>query len=213
MTEKEKEKTILTIVKDGEEQEKEINKPTPEETEQFKQDFEKGLEDFRESKWEVSEKGSFAANDVGLFLMDFMKKFAFWTKTGWMGLIKMEEELKKAMSTVTDDSGLMFDYQMLEFCAYMLSNPGNIGLDTAYEFEKIADKYAKIAAVMGQKVEEARNNLKHIQYLQEKWAAAEQGFFLSELESSVQSTQNENENAGNLGEMKVNLSNDPDDGC
>lgn len=205
----EKEKTVLTVVKDGEEQTKEINKPTPEETEQFKNDFEKGLEDFKDARWEVSDKGNFAANDVAIFLMDFMKKFAFWTKTGWMGLIKMEEELKKSQAAVTEDTALMFDYQMLEFAAYMLTNPGNIGLETAYEFEKIADKYSKIATVIGEKVEAARNELKNVQYLQEKWAAAEQGFYLSELESSVQEELEQKD--GNLGNMEISC--DPDDGC
>lgn len=181
----ENEKTTLTIVKDNEEQTKEINKPSPEEITQFKEDFEKSLQDFKETKWEISEKGNFAANDVAIFLIDYMKKFAFWTKTGWMGLIKMEEELNKAMAAVTNDTGLMLDYQALEFGAFMLSNPGHIGLDSAYEFEKIADKYSNISITMAKKVEEARNKLKDIQYLQEKWAAAEQGFYLSELESTI----------------------------
>jgi hypothetical protein len=188
MEEQEREKTILTVVKDGEETKKEINKPTDEEKAQFKDDFEKAMEDFKNTKWDISEKGAFGANDVAMFLYDFMKRFAFWTKTGWMGMIKMNEELRKAqaLAATEENTALALDYQALEFCAYMLSNPGSVGIDAANDFEKIADKFSKIGIVVGQKVEEARARLKDIQYLQEKWAAAEQGFFLSDLEPPKQ---------------------------
>jgi hypothetical protein len=178
----EKEKTKLTIVKDDKEEVKEINKPTPEEVVQFKEEFDNAVKNFNEAKWEISEKGKFGANDVAIFLMDFMDRFAFWTKTGWMGLIKMDEEIKKELTLVDENNGLKFGYQALEFCAYMLSSPGGIGMKSAIEFEKIADKYSKIGVVIGQQVEDARAQLKNAQYLQEKWAAAEQGFYLADLE-------------------------------
>ena len=175
-------KTVITIVKDDVEEKKEVKKPTKEEKAQYKADFDKAMADFSEAKWEISEKGAFGSNDVGLFIQDFMKRFAFWTKTGWMGMIKMEEELRKAMALADDNTGLQLSFQALEFCAYMLANPGHVGLDSAKEFEKIADKFSRIGIVVGQKVEEARGQLKNIQYLQEKWASAEQGFYLSDLE-------------------------------
>jgi len=178
----EREKTKLTVVKNGKEDIKEMNKPTPEETIQFKKDFDDAAKEFQEARWEVSEKGKFGANDVGMFILEFMDKFAFWTKTGWMGMIKMNEELRKALTLADENAGLCFDYQTLEFCAYMLANPGKIGLQSALEFEKIADKYSKIGIVIGQKIEEARAKLKEVQYLQERWAAAEQGFYLADLE-------------------------------
>jgi hypothetical protein len=191
MAKKQTEKTTLTVVKDDKEEVKTVNKPSDEETLQFKEEFEKSAEAFKEKKWEISEKGSFAANDVALFIIDYMKRFAFWTKTGWMGMIKMDEELRKAMALVTDDTPLQLDYQALEFCAYMLSNPGSVGLDAALEFEKIADKYSKIGIAIGEKVEEARAELKNLQYLQEKWAAAEQGFYLADLEPKEETNSEE----------------------
>jgi hypothetical protein len=204
-------KTILTVVKDGIEEKKELNKPTPEEVIQFKKDFDKAMEDFREKKWEISEKGVFGANDVAMFLFDYIKRFGAWTKTGWMGILKMDEELKKALALVNEETGLSLDYQALEFCAYMLTNPGGIGIDSALEFEKIADKYAKIATVVGSKVEEARNELKHVQYLQEKWGAGEQGFALSELEPILNPEEEKKEteeekNPNDLGTLEVDLS-------
>lgn len=183
---KEDKKTTLTIVRDGQEEVKQIGKPTPEEVAQYKSDFDTAVKNFQETKWEVSEKGAFASNDVALFIQDFMKKFALWSKTGWMGMIKMDEELKKAMKAVSDDTCLSFDYQALEFCAYMLSNPGSIGLDAAIEFEKIADKFSKFGILIGKRVEEARAKLKEVQFLQEKYAAGEQGFYIADLEPKVE---------------------------
>jgi len=181
----EKNTTTVTVVKDGVEEKKQMPKPTPEEVAQFKLEFETAVKGFDDLKWEITEKGDFAANDVAIFLRDFMARFGFWTKTGWMGMIKMDEELKKAMLVVDDNTALQFNYQALEFLAYMLTNPGGIGVEIAYEFEKIADKYSKLALVVGTQVENARKELKRIQYLQEKWGAASQGFYLADLEPEL----------------------------
>lgn len=182
-------KQKLTIVKDGVEEVKEIGKPTTEEVAKFKAEFETAVKEFQETKFEISDKGNYAANVVGMFLQDYMKRFGFWTKTGWMGMIKMAEEVKKAMAGANETTGFCLDYQALEFCAYMMSSPGCVGLEMALEFEKIADQYSKIGIVVGTKVEEARVKLKEVQYLQEKYAAAEQGFYLSDLEPKAEESE------------------------
>jgi len=173
--------TPLTVVKE-EEPKQELNKPTPEEVQQYKEEFTAALKEFDEKKWELSEIGKFGANDVGLYLKDFMNKYAFWSKMEWMGMLKLEIEIDKAIALADDTTGFRLGYQALEYCAYMLSNPGGYGLKQAKEFEAQADKFSKIGIVVGTKVEEARVELKNLQYLQERWAAAEQGFYLSDLE-------------------------------
>lgn len=184
----EKEKPKLRVVKkdelENEAQAAEViqGKPTPEEVEQYKVEFDQAMKDFTGSRWPVSDPGSFSANDVGMFLKEYLNKYVLWTKTGWMGVIKMNEELDKALKMDNEKTGLTFDYQTLEFCGYMLMNPGGIGYDLAAEFEKIADKYSKIMVEVGKKVEEARAALKDVQYLQDKWAAGVQGFYLADLE-------------------------------
>lgn len=169
----------LQVVKEEQIPEEKGTKPGPsrEEVDQYKQDFQEAYKAFSEKKWIISDPGNFPANDVGLYLIDFMNKFAFWSKTEWMGMIKMEEEIKAAMPLANDTTGLQLGYLALEFCAYMMSNPGGTGLELAKEFEKQADKYSKIGIVIGTRMEEARKELKEIQFLQEKWAAGEQGFY------------------------------------
>jgi len=151
--------------------------PSPEEIEEYKNAFSIALKAFDEKRWVISEQGIFAANDVGLYLLDFLKKYAFWSKTEWMGIIKMEDEIKKGMGGADANTPLQFTYQALEFCAFMLANPGGTGIELAKEFEAQAEKYAKIGIVVGTKIEEARKELKELQYLQERWASAEQGFY------------------------------------
>jgi len=185
MTKKTK-KLELEVVKNEEEIFEPTNKPTPEEVEQFKNDFQDAVVEFNSKKWAISEPGSFGANDVAIFIKNFMNKYAFWSQTAWMGMIKMDEELDKALALVNDETALELNYQALEFCAYMLSNPGGIGVQIAREFELIADKYSKIGMVVGEKLEEARDELKNIQYLQERWAAGEQGFYMADLEPPVE---------------------------
>jgi len=185
-----KEKTTkLTVVKDGVESETLINKPTPEETVQYKLDYENAGKAFSESMWAISEPGVFGANDVGMFLLEYLDKYAFWQETQWIGVLKLNEVIRKQLALVDENTPLQLDYHGLEFCGYMLSRTGGIGLQAAVEFEKIADKYAKIGIVVGEQVENARTKVKEIQYLQEKWAAAEQGFHLAELEASIKDEQ------------------------
>jgi len=178
---------VLEVVKDfdGTAEQPNLGKPTAEQVEQYKLDFDNAIADFTESRFVVSEPGSFKANELAMWLTNFLKKYAMWSKTGWMGVIKMEEELRKCMS-MDNEKGLSFDYQTLEFCGYMLMNPGGVGYDSALEFEAMADEYSKIMMVVGEKVEEARAQLQGVQYLQEKWAAGEQGFFLADLEPKEQ---------------------------
>ena len=178
MAKKEKQ-PVLEVVKD---EKKELGKPTPEQVAQYKVDFDNAIAEFTEKRFSVSEPGSFPANEIGMFLLQFLKKHAMWTKTGWMGVIKMEEELTKAMAMDNEVTGLTLDYQALEFCGYMLMNPGGVGSESAIEFEKQANQYSNIMMVVGEQVEKARESLQAVQYLQEKWAAGEQGFFLSDLE-------------------------------
>jgi hypothetical protein len=199
----EKEEPKLRVVKTEEEpnEENKLGKPTEEEVAQYKIDFDNAIKNFAETRWPVSDIGAFSANDIGMFLMDFLKKYVLWTKTGWMGVIKMQEELTKAIKMDNEKTGLTLDYQTLEFCGYMLMNPGGIGFEAAVEFEKIADKYSKLMIEVGKKVEDAREKLKATQYLQDKWAAGMQGFYLAELEPKKEETPEEPE--GKVIEMKV----------
>jgi len=204
MNENNEEKTILTVVKDGEETKKEVKKPTPEEIEEYKSDFQKAVKEFENWRWRISESGKFGINDVGLYLLEFINKYAFWSKTEWMGMIKMEDEIKKAMSMSDPSIGITLNYQALEFCAYMLANPGGTGVELAKEFEAQADKYAKIGTLIGSQIETARKKLEDLQYKQEKWAAAEQGFYLADLEPIDSSTNEEIDEEINK-EIKENI--------
>ncbi len=182
---KKEEKSPLTIVKDEEQlpitkNKEEKKKPTQEEIDQYQKDFSDSVKNFENFKWQISEPGQFGINDVGIYLLDFMNKYAFWSKTEWMGLIKMEDEVKKAMSMSDPSIGIALSYQALEFCAYMLSNPGGTGLKLAKEFETQADKYSKIGMVVGSQIEDARKQLKEIQYKQNRWACAEQGGYIED---------------------------------
>ena len=206
MSKKEKQTPKLTVVKDNEQKgnDNALNKPTPEEVAQFKLEFENAMKEFSERRFEISEPGQFNANDTAIFLLDYLKKYSLWSKTGWMGVIKMKEELDHAMKLDNEKTGLGLDYQALEFCGYMLANPGGVGYDAAIEFEKIADKYSLIMMAVGKRVEEARELLRNVQYLQERWAAGEQGFYLADLEPKDNTPEESAEvTTGNVVEMKV----------
>lgn len=201
-----KKKSKLEVVKEKESGKEDLaentNKPSPEETQQFKDEFDAAMKEFAETKFQISDASQFAANDTVMFLLDYMQKYALWSKTGWMGIIKMHDVLQEEIKKDNETSGLCLDYQALEFCGYMLMNPGAVGYEKAIEFEKIADKYSQIMVSVGKKVEEARAKLKKVQYLQEKWAAAEQGFYLADLEPKEEKSEEDSDKEGTVIEMK-----------
>ena len=205
-----KEKEVkLNVAKEENGKEPKLNKPTPEETLQYKEDFETAMKEFAEAKFQISESNQFSANDTAMFLLDFLNNYALWSKTGWMGVIKMHEVLQEEIKNDNEKTGLCLDYQALEFCGYMLANPGNIGYKSAIEFEKIADKYSNIMTSVGKKIEEAREQLKGVQYLQEKWAAGEQGFYLADLEPKIEAAEKEIEESEELEGKIIQMNTNP----
>lgn len=69
-------------------------------------------------------------------------------------------------------------YQTIEFINYSLMNPGGIVLQSALDFEQEGEQFIPLIELVGTKLNEARNELKRIQFLQDKYAAMQQGFYL-----------------------------------
>ena len=107
-----------------------------------------------------------------------MENYVYWTKNGWMGVLKMHEELTENKKNKKKKDSFAVGYQALEFMFYALTNPGGTGLQSAKEIEKVAGIYATVMELSGKVLEEARLELKDIQWLGDKAAAMQQGFYL-----------------------------------
>jgi hypothetical protein len=153
-----------------------INKPTEEETKAAVQEFEDAKQAFNEKKYDIGTAEE--ADLVAYFLLDFLDKYVFWTKSGWMGVIKLQEEIKELQTYLRKGSPFTLGYQALEFTFFALSNPGGFGLASALDMEKIAENYAKVFDLCGKQLESAREAIKDIQWLQDKSLAMQQGFYL-----------------------------------
>ena len=151
-----------------------LPKPTPEETKVAYEEFAKAVSDFNSKSFEIGTLEK--KNEVADYLLHFIQNRIFWTKQGWMGVIKLNEEIAETKNT-SNDTPFVLGYQALEFTFFALTNVGGIGLQTALDMEKEATLYAEITDLVGKQLETARAELKEIQFLQEKWAAAEQGFY------------------------------------
>jgi hypothetical protein len=153
-----------------------LNKPSEEETAAAIKEFEEAGKAFNEKRFEIG------TPDEGLliphFLLDFLDKYVFWTKSGWMGVLKLHEEITETQKNLKAGDYFTMGYQALEFTYFALSNPGGTGLESARNIEKIAENYANVLNLVGNKLEEARAELKNIQWLQDKAAAMQQGFYL-----------------------------------
>ena len=155
------------------------NKPSPEEIEQAKVDLDTAVQAFSVKSWNIG-KTEDAVQFIN-YLQGFIRNRIFWTKNGWMGVIKIQEELQDSEKFVYDNPGktpMKLGYQAIEFMFYSLQNPGGVGLQSAQDFESENEIYSKVFDSIGTCVTDARNELKTIQLLQDKYAAMQQGFYL-----------------------------------
>ena len=164
-------------------EEQTLNKPTEEEINEATKDFNAQASKFNGKKFPIGTAKK--ADKIYDFLLLFLEKHVYWTKNGWMGVLKMHEELTDAKEKRKEKDPVSVGYQALEFLFYALSNPGGTGLESAKEIEKLADIYIETLEFAGKELEKAREELKDIQFLQDKVTAMQQGFYL-EKEDGVE---------------------------
>lgn len=161
-----------------------LNESAPNEQEKltYKEEYEKELKEFQSKNWVIGESNAFGANKIISFLEMYLKTHASWNKNEWMGILKMQETIDLIKSDISNiTNGFKLSYDALEFCGYMLYNPGGIGYESAKSFENQANEYAEVFEFVGAVITEAREDFQYVKYLQERWAAAEQGFRMESL--------------------------------
>lgn len=154
-----------------------INKPSEEEILAAQEEFQSRAQKFQVKGWDIGD--SEIAETHIEYLNHFIEHRAYWVKQGWMGLIKMKEEIDATKATFSVEKGdkLRLTYQPLVFTYHMLSSPGGVGHASAVNFEEEAEQYGKLFADVEIAFKLSQEELKEIQFLQEKWAAYSQGFY------------------------------------
>lgn len=155
-----------------------LNKPSGEEVFAAQKEFETAAQAFTTKHFKIGAPED--AQELTDYMIHFMRNRFLWQKEAWMGTIKLVEELEAAEAVFKGDKekGLEVGYQALEFMFYALSNPGGVGLQSAKDFEAENEVFIKLATAVGDQTEEARRSLKDIEFLQQKWGAMAQGFYL-----------------------------------
>ena len=160
-----------------------INKPTENEINLAVKEFNDKAAIFNAKKFDIGEADK--ADAIYDFLIEFMEKYVYWTKNGWMGVLKMHEELLESKKSKKEGDSFSIGYQALEFLFYALSNPGGTGLESAKAIEKLADIYIETMELAGKQLESARKELKDVQWLQDKVTAMQQGFYLEKEDGVI----------------------------
>lgn len=174
------------------------NKPTKEEIDAAEAEYSAAAEAFTKNKYAIGTPEE--SDDIFKFFFNYIENHVMWTKNGWMGVIRLQEEISALYEQYKEEPAVLpfeLGYQALEFTMFMLSNPGGIGLKSAKAIEIVADLYIKIMEDCGQKLEEARIELKEIQFLYDKWTAMQQGFYL-EREDGVEKPEPDQEEAASV---------------
>ena len=153
-----------------------LNKPSEEEINEATKDFNDKAAAFNGKMFPIGDAEK--ADEIYDFVLEFLEKHVYWTKNGWMGVLKMHEELTETRKNRKEDEPFNVGYQALEFLFYALTNPGGTGIESAKAIEKVADIYIETMEFAGKELEAAREELKDIQWLQDKVAAMQQGFYL-----------------------------------
>lgn len=179
---KEAQEKIAELQKDGS-----VNKPTEEEINEATKLFNEQAANFNTRKFKIGEHEEF--DKVFGFVLEFMEKHVYWTKQGWMGVLRMVEELDQ-LKKERKEEPFGVSYHALEFLFFALTNPGGNGLETAKALDAVKDTYGEVLDLTGKVLEAARAELKDIQFLQEQVAAMQQGFYL-EKEDGVEEVEAE----------------------
>jgi hypothetical protein len=153
-----------------------LNKPKPKEIKKAEKEFKLAKKEFEAKKFDIGAPKQ--ADDIYNFVIEFMEKHVYWTKNGWMGVIRMHEELTKAKKEHKNKKCFRVGYQALEFLFYALTNPGGSGIESAREVEKVSNLYAEVIELTGKKLEESRLELKDINWLGDKAASMAQGYYI-----------------------------------
>ena len=153
-----------------------LNKPSPEEVEQAAIEFDEAKKEFESRKFEIGTADQ--AESIYDFIINFMENHVYWTKNGWMGVLRMHEELVESKKNYKRGDVFAVGYQALEFMFYAITNPGGSGLASAQAVEKVADLYAEVIEMTGTVLEKTRVELKDVQWLGDKAAAMAQGFYM-----------------------------------
>jgi len=180
------------------------NKPSKEEIEKAEKEYKKSHDAFQTQTWEISLDDNDDTQNVHNYLTHFIQNRLFWTKNGWMGVIKLTEELKDAKVLADENKApIKLGYQALEFLYYSLSNPAGIGLEEAKLFEKDYELFTNVFKRIEEQLTDARKTLKDIQFLQEQLAAMYQGFYLEvEPEEEKEKEEKEGQKKEEKGEQK-----------
>jgi len=183
-------KKIEDLKKDGN-----INKPSREECDAFKQDFEDMGNTFAITRWGVGSAKD--GNKIIDYLRHYSRERHMWKSNEWMGIIKLQEELdtvEKAYELSAKKEPVNFPYQAIEFLFHMLQNPGGMGYQAALDFESENELYAEVFDAVGATLQDARAALKELDFAQQKWQAAEQGFYLEMDEPEAKESEGGEEN-------------------
>jgi len=181
-----------------------INKPSDAEVLAAQEEFQSRANKFETQGWEIGPAEEAEANLN--YLLHFIENRAYWTKQGWMGLIKMKEEVETIKTAFKEGDSLRLTYQPLVFGYHMLTNPGGVGHTSAVNFENEAKEYGQLLMAMENSFNISQEELKEIQFLQEKWAAYSQGFYYEKDEPI-----DEDEVDGMIKDNLEALENDPDE--
>jgi hypothetical protein len=165
------------------------NKPTPEDVEKAKLEFETKANNFNESYWAISTEENALVR--AQYLLSFLNNRLIWQKNAWMGVLKLNEELNNVIPKIESKELKLFEvqYQALEFILYVLDNVSGMGVEDAKKFEKEYEFFMSFYNDVGIKIEEARKEIQEIEWLQKRWGTMAQGFFLEKEPEPVESKQ------------------------
>jgi len=159
----------------------ERRKPSDEEINQYKDEFEASVVEFDAAIYSIGDVDN--ANKYADFLINFNTYQVSWSKNLWQGVIKMDEELLAAKNKLIsgEEKEFKLTYHPLEYLYFVMSNPAGFGLQSAKTFQANLDLYSEIYAVIEKALTDVRAKLAKTHKAQERWQAAEQGFYLEDI--------------------------------
>ena len=155
---------------------KKREKPTKEQIEQFKKEFEEANKAFIETTYPVGD------HENAIKYIDNILKWVErwqWQDNQWQGVIKLHEELNMEKERIAKDENavLTITSGAVSFILYILDHQNGRGLETAKVVEKELPEMIEVYDKVKEQAQIAASLIQKASNAQKTWQIAEQGFW------------------------------------
>lgn len=149
-------------------------KPTEEEIEEYTKEMEAGFEAYNNmSDFVISEDAELSKKLYDMAIK-YNSELYTWKHDEWKGVIMFDETMKSQEGS----ERFTIDKNNLQWLYYIITNPSGVGIEKAREMKANEEVFVQLVERITEAMTEFKEIVEDLRFLQDRVAAAHQGFYL-----------------------------------